>query len=313
MNAAVGSYLRRDSGAKLTARGLEVPAAFVSSVTHINNAGDCIMSTPVLLAIGAHADDIELQAGGTVAKYHDHGYEIVYVMTTNNMSGGWATLQPDGSITSRLPPWHEIMPQRKKEAADAARYFGTEPIHLDYPQKHYTNDAGERVPISYGGDRPDCVPENTPTILTAQENAAAIERVTNLILEHQAEAIITHGGPMSNVEHFCTLVLVTKAYWKAVEAGYKGMLLSWHDLGVNLFAEAYKHFDSFIDISNYWEQKLESSGLHACQKPDPARLDWPQWGPACGCKHAEVFTIIGRNRWPEQYGAFTLEILQNER
>lgn len=271
------------------------------------------MLSKSLMAIGAHADDIELQAGGTLAKYHDCGYRVVYVMATNNMSGGWATLQPDGTITSRQPPWHEIMPQRKKEAAAGARFFGTEPIHLDYPQKHFTRDDGKQVKLTYGGERPDCVPVGLPTILTAQEDPAAVHRVADLILEHNPEAILTHGGPMANVEHFTTLVLVTKAYWKAVEKGYVGMLLSWHDLGVNLFAEAYKHFDSFIDITDFWDKKLECSGLHACQKPDPARLDWPQWGPACGCGQAEVYTIIGRNRTPDQYGAFVLEILANER
>ena len=37
--------------------------------------------------LNAHADDLELQMGGTLAKYHQgYGYDIVYVMTTNNMS-----------------------------------------------------------------------------------------------------------------------------------------------------------------------------------------------------------------------------------
>lgn len=266
-----------------------------------------------IMAIGAHADDIELTVGGTLSKYHQRGYGVVYVMTTNNMSGSWATKQSDGTITSRTPPWHEIMPQRKKEAAAAAAYFGTEPIHLDYPQKHYKHDDGRKVIVGYGAERPDCVPEGAVTILTAQEDDAAIQRVADLITEHNPEAVITHGGPMNNVEHFATQLLVLRAYWKAVDKGYEGMLLNWHDLGVNEHGEAYKHFDTFIDISNHFDDKLECTALHACQKPDPPRLDWPQWGPACGCGHAEVFTIVGRNRKPKQYGDFTLEILQNEK
>lgn len=266
-----------------------------------------------ILAIGAHADDIELQAGGTVAKYHDKGYKVVYVMSTNNMSGGWAKLQPDGTITSEKPSWDVIMPQRLKEAEAGANYYGTTAIHLNYPQKHFVNKQGKSVTIIYGGERPDCVPPNMPSILTAQESPEAVARVADLILEHNPEVILTHGGPMGNVEHFCTLVLVTKAYWKAVEKGHTGMLLSWHDLGVNIYGEAYKHFDTFIDISDYWDAKLEASALHACQKPDVHRLDWPENGPMCGCKHAEVFTIIGPNRAPEQYGGFTLELLRNKR
>lgn len=266
-----------------------------------------------IMAIGAHADDIELTIGGTLSKYHERGYGVVYVMTTNNMFGSWVTMHDDGTITSRTPAWDEMMPQRKKEAAAGAAYFGTEPIHLDYPQKQYRHTDGRSIFVSYGAERPDCVPENMPTILTAQEDAAAIQRVADLITEHNPEAVITHGGAMNNVEHFATQLLVVRAYWKAVDDGFEGMLLNWHDLGINEHAEAYRHFDTFIDISNYFEKKLECCALHACQKPDPSRLDWPQWGPACGCKHAEVLTIVGRTRKPKQYGDFTLEVLRNEK
>lgn len=69
------------------------------------------------MAIGAHADDIELNVGGTLAKYREMGYDVVYVMSTNNMSGGWSKLRPDGIRETRLPPFDEIMPQRKLEAA----------------------------------------------------------------------------------------------------------------------------------------------------------------------------------------------------
>jgi len=266
-----------------------------------------------LMAIGAHADDIELTIGGTLSKYVDRDYKVVYVMTTNNMSGDWVTLNDDGTISQRTPACDEMMPQRKREAAAGAKFFGTEPIHLNFPQKHYRHADGRKIVVGYEAKRPDCVPPGVPTILTAQEDDAAIQRVTDLIIEHNSEAVITHGGPMNNIEHFATQLLVTRAYWKAVDAGYEGMLLNWHDLGVNEFAEAYKKFDTHVDITDYWDKKIECCALHACQKPDPTRLDWPQWGATCGCGHAEVFTIVGRNRKPKQYADFTLEILSNER
>jgi len=40
-----------------------------------------------IMAIGAHADDIEVNVGATLLKYHEMGYAITYVMATNNMSG----------------------------------------------------------------------------------------------------------------------------------------------------------------------------------------------------------------------------------
>ena len=44
------------------------------------------MSRKVLMAIGAHADDIEFNAGGTLFKYLEKGYEVVYILSTNNIS-----------------------------------------------------------------------------------------------------------------------------------------------------------------------------------------------------------------------------------
>lgn len=32
-----------------------------------------------LMAVGAHADDVELHFGGTLLKYHDKGYAAVYI------------------------------------------------------------------------------------------------------------------------------------------------------------------------------------------------------------------------------------------
>lgn len=43
--------------------------------------------TQKIMSVGAHADDIEIGTGGTLAKFHDQGYEVVYIMSTN-MSGG---------------------------------------------------------------------------------------------------------------------------------------------------------------------------------------------------------------------------------
>lgn len=262
-----------------------------------------------IMAIGAHADDIELQMGGTAAKYHANGYDIIYVMATNNMSGGEWGVREDGDPRPIHLRSQEL---RKREAEAGANFFGTTAIHLDHPQRHFESE-GKRVQADYGSPRPAGIDPDLPCILHADRHEASITRVTELMLQHNPEVVFTHGGPMGNVEHFTTQLLVTNAYWKAVEQGYEGMLLNWHDLGVSCFGEAYKHWDTFIDISQFWEAKLQASALHKTMKPDPAILDWPQNGPACGCRHAEVFTIVGRNKNPVQYGALTLEILQNER
>lgn len=57
------------------------------------------------MAIGAHADDIEFN----VVSYHERGYEIIYIMATNNMSSEWSRILPDGTREVRKVPWYETM------------------------------------------------------------------------------------------------------------------------------------------------------------------------------------------------------------
>lgn len=269
------------------------------------------MNTRRIMAVGAHADDIELNVGGTLIKYRNCGYEIVYVMSTNNMSGAWSTLLPNGRKESRILPWREIMPQRKLEAMAAARFFGTEAIHLDHPQRHYTDENGKKVELRYGNPKPGCVEPDTPTILTAHEDEKSVRKLTDLILKHNPEAILTHGPIMVDMEHMGTALLVTKAYKKATANGYDGILLYWLDITPTIFGKAFTRWDTHIDVSDYWKQKLEAIGIHACQMPDPSRLDFIPWGESCGCKRAEAFTIGEYSRFPVKESPFYQEIKEN--
>lgn len=276
------------------------------------------MIEKTIMAVGAHADDVELNVGGTLAKYYERGYRVLYVMSTNNMSGCWSKYKPDGTVAVTKPPYDVIMPQRKLEAAAGARHFGAEPIHLDHPQRHYTRADGTVSEVRYGCDRPGCVPPDVPTILTAHENEACVRRVVDLIMEHRPEAILTHGVVQMNPEHVGTMLLVTKAFWQAVEAGYTGALLHWRE-GHTHLGELNCRWDTFIDISCYWDKKLKAIAEHACQIPNPTRPDFPQfhraraWGTACGCQYAEVFVMVGRPKLPPRYGDFMTEIIAHGR
>lgn len=269
------------------------------------------------MAIGAHADDIEVCAGGTLIKYMELGYDVVYVMSTNNMSGRWNWLLPDGTRTGRLPPYHELQPQRKKESAEAAKYFGTEAIHLDHPQRHYTRKDGTAAEIAYGSDKPECVADNRPTILTAYEHAGYVTEVADLILKHQPEAVLTHGPIQVNIEHTGTCLLVSKAFRQAAKAGHDGMLLHWLDVTPDApgawFGRTFLRWDTFVNVSDYWDEKLESIKIHACQIPAPQNIEYPEWGPACGCRHAETFTVADWGRQPAYGSQLAYELLGNAR
>lgn len=276
-----------------------------------------------LMAVGAHADDIEINVGGTLEKAFRNGYEIIYVMSTNNMSGSVSTLHEDGTRTYAKEPNTEMIHRRKRECAAAAREWGTEPIHLDHPQRHYTDENLQRVDLRYGSPIPGCISGDIPSILTACENRDAIERLTQLILDKNPELVLTHPLATYNPEHFCTTLLVANAFWKAVDRGYRGGLIFWIEPETR-FGPAYHRWETFVDYSPYLDRKMELIGKHACQMPNAHlpnfghRVLAAEYGNACGRAAAECY-IWGRRPDHREgggvfpaYGGLTLELLHNE-
>ena len=198
----------------------------------------------------------------------------------------------------------QMMARRKRESDDAAALLGTEPIHLDHPQRHCKGSDLETIELRYGCVLPESVPEDVPTIVTAYEDKASRQRLVDLITEHDPACIFTHGLCSGNIEHLGTCLLVTKCYWEAVEAGYKGALLYWRE-DYTSFGLRNTQWDTFVDISDYLDRKMELLGKHACQMPTAHlpehghRLRSMKWGTVCGCKAAEVFTWVSHDRRPD--------------
>lgn len=264
-----------------------------------------------LMAVGAHADDIEMNVGGTLLKYHALGYGVDYVMSTNNMSGQFRTRNPDGTLSRTNPPWDLMMQTRKKEAADAAALVDTTPVHLDHPQRHYYNHKGEQIEVRYGSEQPGAIGPKTPTILTAHQDRTVVERLTELILERNPEAILVHGMVMIDMEHVGTCLLTTKAYWLAKERGYQGMLLHWLDATVSTFGDAYQQWMTHVDVTSYWDKKIDWIRLHASVVLAPEEIDYAPRGLACNCGKAEVFDIVSRGNNGMEERPFQKEIISN--
>lgn len=276
-----------------------------------------------IMAVGAHADDLEAHLGGTLVKYHEAGYEIVYVMATNNMSGSVSELLGDGTIRSKKETPVPMMARRKGECNAAARALGTSPIHLDHPQRHYWGGL-ERgsVELRYGCALPDGVPGNVPSILTAYEDPASVKHLSGIILEKNPECVFTHSVSQYNIEHFATSLLVNKSYWLAVESGFRGALLHWRE-GMTLNGEFNCRWETFIDYTPYLDRKMQLLGTHKCQMPKAHLPDFGhrqlglRWGQACGCGAAEVFTWVRHADYRDYqglvYNPLTLELVRNTR
>lgn len=275
-----------------------------------------------IMAIGAHADDIEIHLGGTLAKYHALGYEVVYVMATNNMAGRVSVLEADGSVRSWREGPADMMARRKRECDEAAAEFDTTPIHLDHPQRHYWSKDGEFFEVRYGAQLPVCVPKDVPSILTAGEDEASLRRLANLILERDPECVFTHGVSQMDPEHFGASLLATKSYWLAVEDGYRGALLQWRGIHTQ-HGEFNCRWETFIDFTPLLGRKMQLIGIHRCQMPKAHLPDFghrvlaKRWGAASGCgaaepfiwvRHADFRDILGMG-----YPPLTLELIRNTR
>ena len=257
-----------------------------------------------IMVVAAHADDNEVIAGGTMRKYYEQGYEIIYVMSTNNMSGANSTLGADGKIVSVSEPPEIMSARRKSECDAAAALVGTKPIHLDHPQRHYRDAAGKFHELRYGCALPPGVPAGVPSILTAYEDAAAVKRLTDLILQRNPACIITMGMGTNNIEHAATAMLAVKCFWQAVDKGFRGAMIQGRE-DYTSFGDVNAKWDTFVDISDYVDKKMEMLAKHRCQMPtahEPDhghRLRVLKWGVACGCKAAEVFTWVRRYDRPD--------------
>lgn len=282
-----------------------------------------------VMGVAAHCDDIEFLFGGTLLKYHDvSGYEVVYVQSTNNMSGMWALNNgfpplPEGdykreqsfsfpNMTAYYVPYFIEMPQRKKEAqALAEKFFGTDAVFLDYPQRHYWDKDLRKIELCYGAPRPECIPENMPSIMTAHEHPEEVEKVASLILEKNPEVIITHAPVDYTEEHTATSHLMRKAFIAAKKQGYDGSLIFAHGVTSGLYGDFFDRFDVFVDISGFEEKKRFVLSHHFSQIPHPERLDLEDIprGTMCGVKAAELFYTFEIS--PSREGALTDELRKN--
>lgn len=263
-----------------------------------------------VLAVVAHADDMEMSMGGSCLKYLAQGYEFHIVYTTNNMSGEFAYVDENGTVRSRSIQPEDEMHVRKEEARRAAEIFGTVPIHLDFAQRHYTGPDGKKVNINYGVDGLAFMKPGHPSIVTAHEEPEAVKKLSEIILDCDPEVIITRGMADTNIEHVCTALYTMKARHNAMKQGYDGTLLMCRGVGLDI-PQAYYRYDTFIDTTGLMQKKLEAIRRHASQKPIPEKLDLRDFmeGARCGVETVEPFILGGIGSW--RVGPFTTEIFRN--
>jgi len=270
------------------------------------------MKKPSLMSIGAHADDIEFSAGGTCLKYLDKGYEMDYVMSTNNMSGQLHIVEKDKTVTREECEPTVMEPIRKREAAAGAAMLKTVPVHLDHPQRHYTGADMRKVLEGYGVPAPKGATLGRPCIMVAHADPESVNRVKDLILERAPEAVLTQNLISESPEHYGTAMLVLSGYREACKAGYTGPLLFWYEYVQSTELDrSFLLWDSFIDISGLRQRQFELIRCHLTMVPFPERMDYFDFTEQTGIRDAELFKFASSLHDFKPSGDFTEEIMRN--
>lgn len=254
-----------------------------------------------LVAVSAHADDAELNAGGTLAKWAAAGGAVHVVMVTNNCSGSMIPPGGDERAARRLPP-DETMAIRRREQEAAAALLGAKVHYLDYPQRHYW-DGSQAITISYGAI-PHPVPNSAiphsasrirqlPPLVIAFQQPEHVARLADLLASLRPDLVLTQTPIDLDPEHHAVASMAWQAFRLGLRA-LRGATLRFWTPGSScqdgLLDPGYDHVE---DISDHFEAKLALCRCHASQMTR-LRLDMverraAQWGQRLGVRYAEPF------------------------
>ncbi len=251
----------------------------------------------LLVAIPAHADDVELNAGGTVAKWAAEGGSVHIIMATNNCSGVAIREGGDESQARRLLP-QETTAIRHREQEAAAALIGAEVHYLDYSQRHYW-DGEREISIGYEHDAPaDPGVAGLPTILIAFQKAKHHRALGELLVSLKPDLVLTHGIYDLDPEHHAVCSLVWAAF-RAHQADLADVPLRFWTPGTSCpHGMVDANYDHFEDISDFYEKKLELCHCHVSQmsrvRLEMVRKRAELYGVKMGVRHAEPFKTANR-------------------
>lgn len=252
--------------------------------------------TKTLLAIGAHADDIELHAGGLAATCAARDWDVHFVMSSNNMSGNLLGMPGTSGVVRRKPA--ETAAVRVAEQKAAAAVIGAATGFLDYPQRHYW-DGERQVSLGFGKTDHDPMPAGSalPPLVIASQNPQAIERVGNLLVQLRPTIVITHTITDFDPEHHATASLVYQAFHQRIADLPGATLLFWAPGTTSRAGMLRQSFDCILPFDeSAMARKMQMLQCHASQMT-PRRLEMAErraryWGAEIESTFAEPFTTI---------------------
>ncbi len=261
-----------------------------------------------IMVFGAHADDVEELAGGTLARYIANGYQGVYVSVVKNYAGNAIEKAPGNwdfvrnKVTSRLsgsPRTYgvealETAQMREEEALQAAKVFGAEPVFLDFREPEIC--LGRKLAV-YGSEeylRYD--PPGGNHVSIASSIGEDVDVVVGLLKNYRPEITIIHCLGGEKLDHAESGYLVYLAYTKAVAKGIPVGNLWMVRSGWLSDSPAKDNgrgkTDVTIDITKYREVKFRAWNKHLSQNGGEIEADLAANYPAWLGNVEEFITVI---------------------
>ncbi|XOV91575.1 MAG: PIG-L deacetylase family protein [Bacteroidota bacterium] len=230
-----------------------------------------------IMVFGAHADDVDEIAGGTLAKYVAMGYDPVYVGVINNLAGCNLERTPyfdkGPNFTVSNSPHHypvgalETIQIREEEARQAAAVYGTKPVFLYFNESWFSHG---RKPAEFGTrlfSRYD--PPGRTIISLASRMDEWVNEVYELLVEYRPEIVIIHTLGGEKHDHGNSAYMMYLAFKKAMSAGIPVGKLWMSVNGWFLDSEAEKSGrgdpDIHIDVKDHLKTKYRALNKHISQ------------------------------------------------
>lgn len=252
-----------------------------------------------LVAVAAHADDAELNAGGVLARWAAEGGAVQLVMATDNCSGSILPPSGDERAARRLPPL-ETMAIRRREQEAAAALLGARVHYLDYPQRHYWDGrqavsigyANVPAPLSSGAESALPHPRLPPLVIAFQQ-PEHVGRLADLLVGLKPDLVLTQTPLDLDPEHHAVASMVWQAFRQRKADLARAALRFWTPGSSCQDGLLDPGYDRVEDISEHYERKLALCRCHASQMT-AVRLDMVArraalWGRRIGVRYAEPF------------------------
>lgn len=203
--------------------------------------------TERVLAFAAHPDDLDFGAAGTIAALTAAGVEVQYCIMTDGDAGGFDERDPQE--TARL---------RHLEQTVAASKVGVSTVHFLGERDGFLEPTHEVIRKVVR-----LIRQVRPTIVMAMHPERNWDRIQR-----------------SHPDHLACGEAVTRAIYPAVENPFAYPELV-SDEGLNaykvpwlwLYGAPRERENGFVDITKFFEQKMDALRAHFTQHPDVASME----------------------------------------